>query len=87
KEKLTWGKLGEIKSYVEAISEELTRTTFMLKKNLFDIADLIKGKIKDHSTLIELKVEESRKDLQYLKKQKFTEQDIRLKGIEDTLKD
>ncbi|GAB2286133.1 hypothetical protein Dimus_020557, partial [Dionaea muscipula] len=40
------------------------------------------GKIKDHSTLIELKVEESGKELKYLMEQKFVEHDTRLKCIE-----
>ncbi|GAB2267894.1 hypothetical protein Dimus_002869 [Dionaea muscipula] len=73
KEKLTWGKLREIKSYIESIGEELKRTTFRLKKSLFELADLISDKIKDQSSLFkdhlaltELKIETGSMNLQHL---------------------
>ncbi|GAB2303706.1 hypothetical protein Dimus_037690, partial [Dionaea muscipula] len=55
KERLNWRKLDEIKTYLKNLSEELKRTTFILKKTMLEVVDLINGKIKDHSTLIELK--------------------------------
>ncbi|GAB2270188.1 hypothetical protein Dimus_005092, partial [Dionaea muscipula] len=87
KEKLTWAKLEEVKAYLEIITNQLTGLSISLKKEIFDVADLLKGKIKDHSTLIELKVEESGKDLQYLMEQKFLEQDTKLKEIEETVRE
>ncbi|GAB2272968.1 hypothetical protein Dimus_007784, partial [Dionaea muscipula] len=52
REKLSYAKLKEIKTYLDNLSEELKNISFILKKTMLQVADLLSGKIKDHSSLI-----------------------------------
>ncbi|GAB2281455.1 hypothetical protein Dimus_016043, partial [Dionaea muscipula] len=79
--------MDEVEAYLETLNKQLKGLIVTLKKIIFDVADLLKEKIKDHSALVELKVEECGKDLEYLVKQKFLEQDSRLKNIETTVQE
>ncbi|GAB2265754.1 hypothetical protein Dimus_000790 [Dionaea muscipula] len=87
KEKLTYVKLQEIKTYLRNFFDELNNLSIFLKKTMLQVADLVYEKIKNQSTLIELKVEESGLDLTHLIEQKFLENDIKLKSIDDTAND
>ncbi|GAB2276295.1 hypothetical protein Dimus_011027 [Dionaea muscipula] len=87
KEKLMWVRFKEIKTYLTNFSTELNNLSISLKKTMFQVANLISDKIKNQSTLMELKVEESEMNLKHLVEKKFLKNDIRRKGIEDTVKD
>ncbi|GAB2295460.1 hypothetical protein Dimus_029626, partial [Dionaea muscipula] len=86
KVKLTWVKLKEIKTYLDNFSEELKSLAITHKRTMLQVANLVPKKIKDQSTQMKLKVEESGMDLKQLIEQKFLEHGIRLQSIEDTMK-
>ncbi|GAB2270474.1 hypothetical protein Dimus_005368 [Dionaea muscipula] len=87
KEKMTWVKLKEIKTYRDNFSKELKNLSINLKRTILQVADLVSENIKDQSTKMQLKVEESGMDLKHLIEQKFLEHDTRLHIIEETVKD
>ncbi|GAB2296172.1 hypothetical protein Dimus_030305, partial [Dionaea muscipula] len=94
KEKLSWGKLKEIKLYLESISKELRGLSITLKTTMLDVVNLISEKIiyqsslfKDHLALMELRAKKGSTNLQHLMKQQFLEQDTRLKGIKAIIKE
>ncbi|GAB2284222.1 hypothetical protein Dimus_018688 [Dionaea muscipula] len=54
---------------------------------MLQVADLVSEKIKEQSTQMQLKVEESGMDLKHLVMQKFLEHDLRVQTIEETVKE
>ncbi|GAB2276155.1 hypothetical protein Dimus_010891 [Dionaea muscipula] len=87
KERLTNVNLREIKTYLDKFSNELNNLAITLKRTMLQVDDLVSEKIKDQSTILQHKVEESRMDLKHLIEQKFLEHDIRLQSIEETVND
>ncbi|GAB2290322.1 hypothetical protein Dimus_024602, partial [Dionaea muscipula] len=94
KENLTWGKLDEVKAFVNSISKELVNLSIILEQTMFDVVNLISNKIKDqtsivktHYELMELKTKNSNMELKHLMEQHFLEQDTRSKRMETTVKE